>query len=175
MKTLLRNVYLYIFGIPALTFVALMTAQTPTDWINLVARVAVSVLVAYIAGRYIWRAVALVRDGNTAPEAFNVIGWSTFLLAYIIQTLWGAVFIAMDRPLWMSSLYINSALVVLACVGAGMVAWSIPRVGIFPTEQKGVMNAALLIIGAGLMFVVSHIPQAVTIIKNMFMGFAHAL
>lgn len=165
-----RNPYLYIFGVPALTFLLLMAMQTPTDHINMVGRIVSVMLVGYIAARYMWRSVFLIISADTRPESFNLVGWSTFLIAFILATVWGAVFIALDRPAFMSSLYVNSATVILGAIGAAMIAWSIPRVGIFPNDQKGLSSLAAFVVGAGLMFLLSHAPQVISVARNVIAG-----
>lgn len=167
----MRNPYIYILGIPVLTFAIVAYVGISPDPISLVIRIVLFGLYGYVGARYLSRAPSLIWAKDTTPEAFNIVGWSLTVVGLMLQTGYGWLFIVMDRPEWMASMYWNPAFTCLITVGMAMVAWSIPRVGIFPSGQRGLSTFAAFIVGflsAGSMFAISHIPQIAAVIRNIF-------
>lgn len=174
----MKNPYLYILGIPALLFFVLVIYGVSPDPISLITRIALFGLYGYVGARYLSRAPSLIWQRDTSPEAFNVVGWSLCIVGLMLSTAYGWLFIVYERPDWLSSLYFNPAFVTLTTIGMAMVAWSIPRVGIFPSGQRGLSTFAAFVIGflsAASMFLIGKLPEIVSVVRAIFGGVLRAV
>lgn len=174
----LTNPYWYILGAPLIIFMALVLLQAEPDSINLWGRTIVFGLLGYIAARYVGRAPILMWERNFSPEARNIVGWALCLVGFMLQIAYGWIYIAYDRPLWLSSQYWGASFVILVGVGLSVVASSVPRLPPFGNDRNGLSEIAsifvvmLSVLGV---FIVSHIPQALNIIKSLFHGALSAI
>lgn len=178
MSKALTNPYLYIIGIPAVSFTILAYAQISPDPISLVVRIVLFGLYGYIGARYLSRAPSLIFARDTSPEAFNIVGWSLGIVGLMLSTGYGWLFIVYERPDWLASMYWNPAFTTLTTVGMAMVAWSIPRVGMFPSGNRGLSTLGAFLIGflsAGSMFLIGHIPQIVAMVKGFIASAVRAV
>jgi hypothetical protein len=171
------NPYWAIIAVPLAIFMALVHFDTDPDYINLWGRAAVFTLLGYIAARYVGRAPFLMWSRNFSPEARNIVGWAICLVGFMLQIAYGWVYIAYDRPLWLSSQYWGASFVVLVGVGLAVVASSVPRLPPFGNDRNGLSElASLAVVALSTLsvFVVSHIPQIMAFIKSVFGGIARA-
>lgn len=174
----MRNPYLYILGIPAVVFAGLAVGGVSPDPISLVVRIFLFGLYGYVGARYLSRAPELIWNRDTSPEAFNIVGWTVALIGLMLQTAYGWLFIVYGRPDWLASQYWNPSFITLVTVGLAMVAWSIPRVGIFPNGQRGLSTFAAFVVGflsAGSMFLVGKLPEIGVVIKALWGGVMRAV
>lgn len=174
----LTNPYWAILLVPLASFLALMVFRVDVDSISLIARVYTFLVLGYVGSRYVGRAPILVWEKNLSPEARNVVGWAIALIGFMLQIAYGWIYIAYDRPLWLSSQYWGASFVVLIAVGLTVVASSVPRLPPFGDGRNGLSEAAsalVVIVSALGVFVVSHIPQVVAFFKSIFGGVANAL
>lgn len=161
MTRLLANPYFWILFAPLAAFLTAIYFKVDPDWISIGGRSVVFGLLAYIAVRYVGTAPRLAWNGDWSDAARNVVGWSMAITAMMLQQLYGALFIIMDRPAWLSSLYWSPSFVILMCVGLSLVMSSIPRFWPFGGPGGGMSAAGSLVvglIGAGGLFFIQHIP-----------------
>lgn len=178
MRHHLTNPYYAAFLVPLAAFLTIIHFRVDPDLINLLSRAYVFGLLCYIAARYVGRAPMLVWEKNTSPEARNIIGWAVVLIGFALQIAYGWVYIAYDRPVWLSSQYWGGSFVVLIAVGLSIVATSVPRFPPFGDGKNGLGEVAsfLVVIGSAFaVFAVSHMPQIVAFFRGIFGGFARAL
>lgn len=174
----LTNPYWYILGAPIVIFLALVLLKVEPDSINLWGRTIVFGLLGYIAARYVGRAPILMWERNFSPEARNIVGWALCLVGFMLQIAYGWIYIAYDRPVWLASQYWGASFVILVGVGLSVVASSVPRLPPFGNDRNGLSEIAsifvvmLSVLGV---FIVSHIPQVLNIIKSLFHGALSAI
>jgi hypothetical protein len=173
----LTNPYLAVILAPLAVFLTLVFLRTDPDMISLWGRFYAFAMLGYVGSRYVGRAPILVWSRNTTPEARNVIGWAVVVVGFMMQIAYGWIFIAYDRPVWLSSQYWGAAFVILICVGLSIVASSVPRFPPYGDGRNGLSEIAsiLVVIGSSLsVFAASHIPQLLAAIKSAWLGLAAA-
>lgn len=176
--TRLSNPYLAALVVPLVVFIILVTVRFSPDWINLVGRVYVFCLLGYVGSRYVGRAPILAWEQNTSPEARNIVGWAIFIIGSMLNVAYGWIFIAYDRPEWLSSQYWGASFVVLIGVGLTIVATSVPRLPPFGDGRNGLGEVASLLVvitSALSVFAASHIPHLIAFFKWLWMGVVHAV
>ncbi len=160
----LTNPYLAVILAPLAVFLALVYFHVEPDMISLWARFYAFAMLGYVGSRYVGRAPILVWKRNTTPEARNVVGWAIVVVGFMFQIAYGWVFIAYDRPQWLSSQY---------WVGLSVVASSVPRFPPYGDGRNGLSEIAsiVVVIGSSLsVFAASHIPQIIATIKGLWSG-----
>lgn len=173
MRQRLTNPYYAAILVPLAIFLSLIHFRVEPDLISLFGRAYVFGLLCYIAARYVGRAPVLIWEKNTSPEARNIIGWAIVLVGFALQIAYGWVYIAYDRPVWLSSQYWGASFVILIAVGLSIVATSVPRFPPFGDGRNGLGEAAsfLVVIGSALsVFAISHIPQIIAFFKSIWVG-----
>lgn len=174
----ITNPYWSIVIFPLLAFLIMMAARVEPDTISLASRIYTFLVLGYVSSRYVGRAPFLMWERDLSPEARNVTGWSLSLVGFMFQIAYGWLYIAYDRPEWLSSQYWNASFVVLIAVGLTLVASSVPRIPPFGDNRYGLSeftSMIVVIVSALGVFVASHIPQAIALFKSLFGGFTHAL
>lgn len=177
MSRQLRNPYLWIILGPLTAFLILVSFHFPPDWISVPGRLGVFGLLAYVGLRYVGRAPVLAWQGNLSPEARNVVGWAMCICAMMFQQLYGTIYIAYDRPEWLSSLYWGPSFVILMLVGLGLVTSSVPRFWPFGGASGGMGTAASFMVGflsAGALFSAQHLPTLWKLFSGFMLGLIHA-
>ncbi len=156
MNRLLGNPYFWVLSVPLALFLTAIYFRVAPDILTVGGRAAVFGLLAYIAVRYVGTAPILAWRGDWSAAARNIVGWSMTISAMMLQQLYGAFFILMDRAPWLSSLYWGSSFVVLMCVGLALVMSSVPKFWPFGGAGTGMSAAASFMVGiigaAGLLF-----------------------
>lgn len=173
----LTNPYWAIVLVPLAIFLLLVHFNTNPDDISLWGRAGVFTLLGYIAARYVGRAPFLMWDRNFTPEARNIVGWAICLVGFMLQIAYGWVYIAYDRPVWLSSQYWGASFVILVGVGLAVVASSVPRLPPFGNDRNGLSELASVVVVAMstlAVFAVSHLPQIAAFVKSLFAGFVRA-
>jgi hypothetical protein len=157
MNRLLLNPYFWVLLVPLVAFLTAVYFKVEPDYLNIGGRTVVFGLLAYIAVRYVGTAPILAWRGDWSDAARNVIGWGTSISAMMFQQVYSALYLIMDRPLWLSSQYWGPSFVVLMCVGLALVVSSVPRFWPFGGPGSGMGATASLVVGllgaAGLFFV----------------------
>lgn len=174
----LNNPYLAIILVPLAFFLFLMHLRADPDLISLWGRGVVFVLLGYIAARYVGRAPMLMWENNFTPEARNIVGWAIMLIGFMLQIAYGWLFIAYERPEWLSSQYWGASFVILIGVGLAIVASSVPRFPPFGDGRNGLSEiASILVVVASTigLFVASHIPQALAALRWVWNGLLSAV
>lgn len=174
----LTNPYLAILLVPLAAFLALVYAQVQPDPINLLARIYVFALFAYVGARYVGRAPSLMIAGNMAPEARNIVGWALLISGSMFTQIYAALYIWYDRPGWIASQYWSPAFIVLIAAGLTLVASSVPRFPPFGNGPHGLSVVSSFFVGLGAggsMFVLTHIGQVAAFFKSLWAGATHAL
>lgn len=169
----LTNPYLAVILVPLVVFIALVSIKTDPDMISLWGRFYAFAMLGYVGSRYVGRAPVLVWNQNTSPEARNVVGWAVVVVGFMFQIAYGWVYIAYDRPAWLSSQYWGAAFIILICVGLSVVASSVPRFPPYGDGRNGLseITSILVVIGSSLsVFAASHIPQIIAAIKGLWAG-----
>lgn len=177
MRHHLTNPYYAAIFVPLVSFLVMVYLRVEPDLISLLGRAYVFGLLCYIAARYVGRAPVLIWERNTSPEARNIVGWAIVLVGFALQIAYGWVYIAYDRPSWLSSQYWGASVVVLVAVGLSIVATSVPRFPPFGDGRNGLGEVAslLVVIGSALsVFAVSHIPQLWNLFRSLFNGISRA-
>lgn len=178
MKKQFTNPYWAVLLVPLVAFLTMIGFQVSPDDIGLVGRILVFGLLGYVGARYVGRAPMLMWEKDTTAPARNVVGWAICLVGFMLQIAYGWVYIAYDRPAWLSSQYYGSGIIVLVGVGLAVVATSVPRFPPFGDGRNGLSEAAsalVVIISAIAVFVVSHIPNIANAFKSIFGGLSRAL
>lgn len=178
MKRLLTNPYLAILLVPLAAFLLLVQVNIAPDPISIFARIYVFALFAYVGARYVGRAPVLMVEGNTSPEARNIVGWALVIVGSMLTQVYAALYIWYDRPEWLSSQYWSPSFVVLIGTGLTLVASSVPRFPPFGNSPHGLSVIASFVVGfssAVGLFLASHIPQVVAFFRGIWGGVAHAL
>lgn len=174
----LSNPYLAIVLVPLAIFLALIHIRVDPDAINLWGRGIVFALLGYIGSRYVGRAPILMWDRNFTPEARNIVGWAIVLIGFMLQIAYGWIYIAYDRPVWLSSQYWGASFVILIGVGLAVVASSVPRLPPFGGGRNGLSEIAsiFVVIASTLgLFIASHIPQIMAVVKGLWNGLLTAV
>lgn len=178
MKRTLTNPYFAALIIPLAAFLALIHFRADPDAISLVGRVAVFALLGYVGARYVGRAPILAWERNTSPEARNIVGWAIALIGFMMQIAYGWVYIAYDRPVWLSSQYWGASFVILIGVGLTIVATSVPKFPPFGDGRNGLGEVAswmVVIFSTMAVFVASHVPQVVAFLRGLFGSVVNAV
>lgn len=171
----LTNPYWAMLLFPLLSFVLLMGAKVEPDIINLWLRLYTFGMLCYVGARYVGRAPMLMWERNTSPEARNVVGWAIVIVGFALNIAYGWVYIAYDRPIWLSSQYWGVSFVVWIALGVTIVASSVPKFPPFRDGKNGLSDVAsffVVLISALSVFAISHIPQIWTAIKGLWLGIA---
>lgn len=169
----MNNPYILALLIPLISFLSLIALKVNPDWISLVSRVYAFVILGYVGARYVGRAPVLVWQRNTTEEARNVIGWGVAIVGFMLQIAYGWIYIAYDRPEWLSSQYWSASIIVLVSVGLTIVATSVPRFPPFGDGRNGLSEVASLVVvvsSALMVFLASHLPQVWAMIKGLLNG-----
>lgn len=178
MREQLTNPYWAILLTPLAAFLLLMHLQTSPDTMNLWVRFYTFAALGYVAARYVGRAPILMWKRNFSPEARNVVGWAWVCVGFMLNIAYGWVYIAYDRPAWLSSQYWGVAFISLIALGVTIVATSVPRFPPFGNGKNGlseIASAFVVLVSAGAVFAVSHIPQVMAFFKSIWASVAHAL
>lgn len=174
----LTNPYLAVVLVPLTIFLFMVYSHVNPDDINLWGRAGVFILLAYISARYVGRAPMLAWERDTSPEARNIFGWALLLVGFTLQIAYGWIYIYYDRPSWLASQYWGASFVVLIGVGLAVVATSLPRLPPFGGGRNGLGELAsmLVVLGsAAMLFIVSHIPAVVAVLKGIWGGILAAV
>lgn len=178
MRRILTNPYAAILLAPLASFLTLVHFGVAPDPINLVARVYVFALFAYVGARYVGRAPSLMWSGDMRPEARNISGWALVILGSMMTQVYGFLYITYDRPEWLSGQYWSPSFVVLIATGLTLVASSVPRFPPFGVGGQGLSVIASFVVGfSSAMFLVllQQIGHVWLILKAIFAGAVHAL
>lgn len=173
MKRQLTNPYWAMILAPLAAFLALVKLQVEPDTLSLWVRFYSFAALGYVGARYVGRAPVLIWSKNMTPEARNVVGWAIVIVGFMLNIAYGWIYIAYDRPVWLSSQYWGVSFVTLIALGVTIVATSVPRFPPFGNGRNGLSEIAsvLVVIGSALaVFIGSHIPQAIAIFKGIWGG-----
>jgi len=174
----LTNPYWAMVLVPLAVFLTLVHFRTDPDLINLWGRFYGFLVLGYVGARYVGRAPVLMWQRNTSPEARNISGWAIAVVGFMLQIVYGWIYIAYDRPIWLSSQYWGASFVVLIAVGLTIVASSVPKFPPFGDGRNGLGEIAsvLVVIGSALaVFVVSHIPAVFGFLRGLWVGLLAAV
>lgn len=174
----LSNPYLAIVLVPLAVFLLMIHIRVEPDMINLWGRGVVFALLGYIGSRYVGRAPVLAWERNFTPEARNIFGWALALVGFMFQIAYGWIYIAYDRPLWLASQYWGAAFLTLVGVGLAVVASSVPRLPPFGGGRNGLSEVAsiFVVIASTLgLFIASHIPQLMAVVRGLWNGLLAAV
>lgn len=178
MKNQLTNPYWAILLVPLAFFLLLIHLRVDPDSINLWTRFYTFAMLGYVGARYVGRAPVLMWQKNMTPEARNVIGWAVVIVGFMLNIAYGWVYIAYDRPAWLSSQYWGVSFISLIALGISVVASSVPRLPPFGGGKNGLseLASAMVALGVGIsVFAASHIPQIMAFFKALFAPVTHAL
>lgn len=175
----LNNPYLFIVLGPLVGFLTLVGFSVDPDLISIPGRLLIFGALAYIGVRYVGRAPVLAWRGDMSLAARNIIGWAMAISAMMLQQGYGLVYIAYDRPDWLSSLYWSPSFTVLMLVGLSLVMSSVPRVWPFGGHGRsgfGMLTSFLIaILSAGTLFFIEHLPVAWKLLMTLMAGLTHAV
>lgn len=177
MSRIATNPYTWIILGPLVVFISLAVASFPPDWINIVGRLSIFGLLAYIAVRYVGRAPKLAWSGDLSAPARNIVGWAMVISALMFQQGYGALYIAYDRPVWLSSQYWSPSFVILMLVGLSLVTSSVPRFWPFGGASGGMGTVASFMVGfmsAAALFLAQHLPVLWKVVSGAFLALTHA-
>lgn len=172
------NPYIPTLLVPLFAFLVLMTFRVDPDAISLLSRIYAFVVLGYVGARYVGRAPVLMWQRNTSPEARNVVGWGIAVIGLLSQVAYGWLYIAYDRPVFLSSQYWSGGIVVLVAVGLTIVASSIPKFPPFGDGRNGLSESAsiaVVVVSALGVFLVSHAPAIWGMIRGLFNGIMTAV
>lgn len=178
MNPQLRNPYWLALIVPLVLFLVAVAVGVSPDWISVPGRFAAFGLFGYIGARYVGKAPQLVWYADLTPEARNIVGWASVIVAAMLNLAYGAVVIAYGRPPWITSTYISPALIVLTLVGLSLVATSMPRFPPFGYSARGLSVVASFLIGAlsaGMLFFAAQLPTVGRFLASLFVGLTHAI
>jgi hypothetical protein len=174
----LRNPYWAIIILPLAAFLLLIAISVDPDWISIPTRIMVFGVLAFIAIRYVGRAPILAWNADFSAPARNIVGWGMSISAMMMQQVYGTLYLAYDRPLWLSSQYYSPAFSILMLVGLGLVFSSVPRFWPFgPGGAAGLGSAASFIIGVlstMALFGLQHLPYLWKTLTAVFIGMTRA-
>lgn len=175
MKRLIKNPWTWILSLPVLLFVLLVILRIDTDLVVLTFGFLLFLIVSVAASRYALRAPALIADGNSSNEAFNIVGWAFVMFAIEATQVYRWIFITMGRPDWLIGQYWSSGFVYTMFCGFCMVSWSTRRV--MPQPPNGRVGFGGFIVGfataLGLMLS-GILPNVIKAILVAFQGLLHA-
>jgi len=162
---------------PLAAFLLLVRVDVGPDTLNLWVRFYTFTALGYVAARYVGRAPVLMWSRDMRPEARNVVGWAWVCVGFMLNIAYGWIYIAYDRPVWLSSQYWGVAFITLIALGVTIVATSVPRFPPFGNGRNGlseIASALVVLVSALAVFFVSHIPQAMAVLRGMWSGLVHA-
>lgn len=127
MRRILKNPWTWIFALPALVFVILVSVHAPVDTMLLTFGFLLFLAIALPASKYVLRAPVLVYQGDVSSEALNITGWACVMLSLESTQVYRWVYITMDRPAWLTETYWSSSFIYAMFYGFLLVAWSTRR------------------------------------------------
>ncbi len=177
MKAQLTNPYWAMLLVPLALFLLLIHLRIEPDIINLWVRFYTFAALGYVGARYVGRAPVLMWRQNTSPEARNVIGWAILIVGFMLNIAYGWIYIAYDRPYWLSSQYWGVSFIALIALGVTVVASSVPKFPPFGDGRNGLSELGSFLVvalSALAVFAASHVPQIVVFLKSIFVGVSRA-
>jgi hypothetical protein len=172
-----RNPYWAIILFPLAVFLLLAALSVDPDWISIPARASIFGVLAFIAVRYVGRAPVLAWRGDFSAAARNICGWGMTIIAMMLQQVYATLYIAYNRPEWLSSQYYSPALSVLMLVGLSLVFSSVPKFWPFGPGGGGLGSAASFLVGVlstAALFGAQHLPFLWKAITTIFIGMTRA-
>lgn len=124
MNRLVRNLWMWITFASALVFVIPVIAAVPADWAVQTHRILLFVVVGVAFSRYVARAPVLWWEGNSSPEAKQIIGFAIVLAGLLYQLAYSWIYVQMGRPDWLAQTYWSDGSVYVLLIGFLLVAWS---------------------------------------------------
>jgi hypothetical protein len=167
-KRQLTNPYWAALLVPLAVFLALVRLGVSSDDMSFWARLYTFAILGYVGARYVGRAPFLIWQRDLTPQARNVTGWGIALVGFMAQIGYGWVYVNYDRPAWLASQYWSVSFVTLIALGMTIVATSVPRLPPFGGGRNGLSelaSALVVALGAFSVFVASHVPQAIALLK----------